>query len=99
MSCEELYLYEVGDIENDWIISYLTDRVQFTNIGDSCSSVFSIERDAHQDSIFGPLLFLIFINDLCNSYQFLKFCMYAEDTSLLCLSKHICQLICEVIIE
>ena len=40
-----------------------------------------------QDSIFGPLLLLIFINDLCNTSQFLKFCMYADDTSLLFSSK------------
>ena len=83
----KLYLYGVRDIENDWIRSYLTGRVQLTNIGDSFSSVLSIERGVPQVRISGPLFFLIFINHLCISSQVLKICMYAHDTSLLCSSK------------
>ena len=44
MFLRKLYLCGKQDIENDWIGSYLTGRVQFTEIGDSCSSVLSIER-------------------------------------------------------
>ena len=94
-----MYLYRVRDTENDWIRSYLTERVQFTKVGDSCSSVLPVEKGVPQGSIFGPLLFFIFINVLCNSSQFLKFCMYADDTSLLCSSKTIYELIGKVNIE
>ena len=49
--------------------------------------------------MFGPLLFLILINELCNSSQFLKFCMHADDTSLFCSSKNFYELIGKINVE
>ena len=95
----KLYLYGVRDVENDGIRNSLTGRVQFTKIYDSSSSVFPVERGVLQGSVIGPLIFLIFINDLCNSSQFLKFCMYADDTCLLGSTKNIHELFGKVSIE
>ena len=89
VSCLNCSYMEYETFENDWIRSYLIGRVLFTNICDSCSSMLSIEKCVSRGSIFDPLLFLIIINDVCNSIQFLKFCMYADDTGLLCSSKNI----------
>ena len=61
--------------------------------------MLSIERGLPRGRILDPLLFLVFIKDLCNSSQFLKLCMYAEDTRLLCSSKNIHELIGKVNIE
>ena len=94
----KLYLYGIR-YKFDWIRSCLTGRVHFTDFGDSYSRVFSIERVVPQGSISGPLLFFIFINDLFSSYQLLKFCTYAEDTSLLCSSKNIYEVIGKLNIE
>ena len=93
------YLYGIGDIENYWIRNYLTSRVQFTNIGISCSSVLPIERGVPQCSILAPLLFLIFMSHICTSSHFFKFCMHADDKSLLCSSKNTYKLIGELNID
>ena len=95
----KLYLNRVLDIENDWVRNYFSVTVKFTKIHDSCSSVLSIEKGVSQVRIFGPPIFLIIINDLCNSHQYLKLCVYADDTSLICSSKNIYELIGKINIE
>ena len=49
------------------------------------SHLLPITSGVLQDSLLGPLIFLIFINDLIHSSKLLKFLKYAEDTSVLLL--------------
>ena len=63
------------------IESYLSDRQQFVFINNSASSLKSISIGVPQGSILGPLLFLIYVNDLTNA----TFCQprhFADDTCL-----------------
>jgi hypothetical protein len=65
-----------------WFKSYLTDRKQFVDIDGNVSELLSILTGVPQGSILGPLLFLIYINDLpdCNKLFSL---LFADDTALI----------------
>ena len=52
-----------------------------------------------QGSIFGPFLFIIYVNDLCQTSELLKYIMFADDTSLFCKSKSVITLFLKANIE
>lgn len=62
--------------------SYLVNRKQFVQMGDSKSQLASIEHGVPQGSVLGPLLFLIYVNDLCNLELKGRLFMYADDICL-----------------
>ena len=66
----------------DWFRDYLTDRKQYVNINGQESSLKLISCGVPQGSLLGPLLFILYINDLQNSSQILSFICFADDTNL-----------------
>ena len=73
---------------NDWFSSYLSGRQQFVDWNGACSSKRPILTGVPQGSILGPLLFLIYINDLPSASN-LKCTLYADDSNLLIRGKDI----------
>ena len=61
----------------------LSNRVQYVDINRSISSMQHITTGVPQGSILGPLLFLIYMNDLPNVSPLFKYIYFADDTSLL----------------
>ena len=78
----KLNSYGVRGHALEWFSSYLGDRKQHVNINNTPSDVKFIKYGVPQGSILGPLLFLIFINDISNCTNFFKFILYADDSTL-----------------
>ena len=79
-------------IENNylkWFQSYLSNRKQFIKFNNESTNLEIIRYGIPQGSILGPLLFLIFVNDLQKSTKFLDPIMFADDTNLFYSNKDI----------
>ena len=62
--------------------SYLSDRKQYVNIHGENSELLNVKYGVPQGSCLGPLLFLIYINDLCNASKNDEFVLFADDTNI-----------------
>ena len=80
--CQKLVHYGVQQRELAWFRSYLCNRKQFCRVNGVSSKIESIDVGVPQGSCLGPLLFLIYINDLPQAVQNSAVSMYADDTSL-----------------
>ena len=84
--------YGVRGLANYWFKSYISDRKQLASINGHDSNLAPVLYGVSQGSVLGPLLFLIYINDLNQAITFCKVCHFADDTNLLHFSKSITKL-------
>ena len=75
--------YGFRGVALEWLKSYLTDRKQFVRYQMHDSGHKTIQCGVPQGSILGPLLFILYINDIVNATSLFDVFLFADDTTLL----------------
>ena len=74
--------YGFRGIVLDWFKNYLSNRKQYVSYNSCDSDLKDIICGVPQGSILGPLLFILYVNDITNSSNVLDFILFADDTTI-----------------
>jgi len=85
----KLEYYGFRGIVLDWFKNYLSNRKQFVSYNTCESELKDVICGVPQGSILGPLLFILYINDITNTSNVLEFILFADDTTILFSHKNI----------
>ena len=80
---EKLNIYGIRGLPNDTIRDYLCNRKQYVLLNNCKSQMLPLTVGVPQGSILGPLLFLLYINDIVDCCSHLNFILFADDTNIL----------------
>ena len=92
----KMYKYGIRGVAHDWITSYLTSRSQYALYNDVSSSTIGVTCGVPQGSILGPLLFLLYVNDIANVSTSLTPILFADDTNIFLEGNHINDMIIKI---
>ncbi len=81
----------MANTENLWFSNYLKGRTQYTEVNGILSNPRTVQMGVPQSSVAGPLLFIIFINDLASATE-LDTLLFADDTTFQCNGTYIDEL-------
>ena len=79
---QKLYHYGIRGLAYDWFCDYLKNRTQLVSYHNIQSNYADISCGVPQGSILGPLLFLIYINDMASVSTHLFSVLFADDTNM-----------------
>uniref|UniRef100_A0A3Q3EUW8 Reverse transcriptase domain-containing protein n=1 Tax=Labrus bergylta TaxID=56723 RepID=A0A3Q3EUW8_9LABR len=86
----KLERYGIRGVVLNWLRSYLHNRQQFVKLGEYTSSCLDIACGVPQGSVMGPIIFILYINDICKTSNIL---IFADDTNIFCTGEDLQQLL------
>ena len=78
----KLHHYGIRGLAHSWFESYLSQRTQFVAYNNTVSDMSNVSWGVPQGSIIGPVLFIVYINDIVNCSSLMRFLLFADDTNL-----------------
>ena len=89
---EKLNVYGIRGVANKWLQNCLSNRKQYVVIDEDCSALLDMTYGVPQGSVLGPILFIIYINDICNVSDVVKCDLFADDTNIFCSERNLTDL-------
>ena len=89
---KKLEHYGIRGIPLEWFKNYLSERKQYVFLNDASSATQNVTCGVPQGSVLGPLLFIIYINDIIKCSDLLNFILFADDTNLFYSNENLIQM-------
>ena len=95
----KLHMYGLDINSVKWFESYLSGQIQQTKVNGCLSDIRHMSHGVPQGSILGPLLFIIYINDLSEYLSETRTSLYADDTAIYCSSSSVIDIVLSLRID